>query len=124
MSCFKKGYIADAVFPVPIVPVINIFWKRPFSEIYTFCECEFVPINRESSEEYSVSWICGGECEWWNFKERIDIIEKKEILEKIKYVILIKFHMLGNLLKFLINIKRMKCIWKNKIIRKKNIFEE
>lgn len=30
-----NGYMAEEVFPVPIVPVINTFWYKPFSGIMT-----------------------------------------------------------------------------------------
>ena len=33
ISCLVKGYNAEEVFPVPIVPVTKIFWNKPFSGI-------------------------------------------------------------------------------------------
>ena len=47
INCSVKGYIAEEVFPVPIVPVIKKFWYNPFSEIIIFfSELISFPINK------------------------------------------------------------------------------
>lgn len=47
MSCLVNGYIAELVFPVPIVPVIKKFWYNPFSGRYiSLFDCLSNPIKR------------------------------------------------------------------------------
>ena len=71
--------MAEDVLPVPIVPVIKTFWKRPFSEI---CTGKFFdkPINNESSSVFELFFKVFGFFISRNKDERI----LKNLLNKIK----------------------------------------
>ena len=84
MRC--KGYIAEEVFPEPIVPVINMFWYNPFSGI-KIGSLLIVPTNKFKSSVLILCFFnnffsCIGNFKWLKillYKIKYEII--KEIIE-------------------------------------------
>ncbi len=67
------GYMAEEVFPVPIVPVIKRFWYNPFSGIMISSpvERELPIISFRVSLQTGLFWLIGGlDLIWMNCFER------------------------------------------------------